>query len=305
MSKAGFVLPLVAVAALAAAAPAAAAQTSGSLIGGSVVSATTYKGHSYAFVRGTDSKIYFRDIETGVWSRINLASTVASGPSVAVVGESLMVSVTMSNGDMAIATTSSANPGAVTGENGDWKRYNAGFTSAPAMVHDPVSQGTAYVGRGANGSIRINDASGNGTLPGATTSPPAVSYNEATRTTIVTVRGTDGRLYRAEGHPAGNLGKRSFTPFRKVLDQQVGSAASVASTGNRSYFRSTYDRLDYLDGARSTTFGGGVVGTPFAVSQHVSGNPEAAFVLFKGSDRQLWAYDTVAKQFRALGGIIN
>jgi hypothetical protein len=215
-----------------------------------------------------------------------------------------MVSATMSNGDLAVTSTDGASPAAI---SDDYRPYNAGFTSAPAVVEDPVTQGTAYFGRAANGSIRVKDASGSGTLAGATTSPPAVSYNEATRTAIVTVRGTDNKLYRAEGHPAGNLGKRSFTPFRKVSDLQVGSAASVPAAGKRAYFRSIYDNLYYFDGAQSTTIAGAgtPVGTPYALSQQVSGNPEAAWVFFKGSDRQLWAYDTVTKQSRTLGGIVN
>jgi hypothetical protein len=143
-------------------------------------------------------------------------------------------------------------------------------------------------------------------IGGVLTSPPAASYNQPAGTVVVTVRGTDGYLYRLTA--AWSAHGPTWTGFVRYGSTKVSSAASVAARSSRYNYRGTDDALWYLDSSTDALaphrVGGMITSTPFALDVG-TGENENVQVFARGSDGHLYMYNAVADTFSNLGGGIS
>lgn len=254
----------------------------------------------HGFVRMKDSKIYRRELHvapaTFYWNEPT--GPVASGPSVSVAPNQRDV-VHQGSVDASGAAVHSTSDNASMDKWTNWTSKGGKFTSAVALVENGEG-GPVTFGRGTDGAIYALYAGGSVRLGGTAASPPSVTINDSAGV-AVTVRGTDGRLYRATGDIDGQ-----YSAFKPLGTAKVSSSASVSTRGKRYYYRGEDGALWYLDtaraGAPAVRVGGGITSTPFALDQQVEGQPERAWILARGTDGHFYAYDNGTGAWRNYGG---
>lgn len=262
---------------------------------------------SYAFIRQPDGKISFKQLFTsGPFQQVNINGTTSTGPSVSTPPNS-------SSGVVMNSTSSNAaiRSGAGSGLT-DWKPWeNQGgvFTSAVSLVApDKTPDGEvvqATYGRGTDGAIYAQHLEDGVIrtirLGGVAASPPSATYRANTREIVITVRGTDGRLYEVVGPLSSE-----YSSFRPVGTAKVDSAASVTRRGTRYYYRGTDGALWYLNTARpgkpAVRVGGAISSTPTALDLRFGGEPERAIVVARGPNGNLYGYDNGTGGWTNYGG---
>lgn len=279
---------------------------------------------TYAIVRGTDGHIYMRDIQpTGRWldTRIPMGANsdpaVFVSPPVATGGTErpprptsatpkVDVSVMATNaGGVAMSTINDSDD---LNAWEDWYALGGKYTSALGVDYDKkfstsTNQVIFYAGRGSDGRLYCN-----GTSFGASTSAaPVLSYSAVYKASILTYRGADGNLYRMVNGTNGD--SHYFNPPVQLGPSAVGSAASVPERSLRYYYRGADGALWVLSGASASAapvrIGGSITSTPYALDEGVAAEPDRANVFARGSDGQLYVYNTGTKRWASLGGSVG
>jgi hypothetical protein len=259
---------------------------------------------AYVFIRGTDNFLYFLDVATKTWTKANVSGGLTSSPNV-------LVRHFDSGTYFFVVANGPGNHPRITSSRdlvtwSAWKNYS-GLTATSATTYTADVGGTALFFRGADNAL-YGYGRGLVRIGGGLSSPPVVSWDpSADHKIVVTVRGTDGNLYRTTG--AIDAGVPKFGGFERLSQAQVASAATRAGVSKRYYFRapdSTLRYYHYSNKTVGTINTGRIDSTPAAIVEPgtFGEQPEQVWVFARGTDKHLYRYDAKSGTWTGFGGLV-
>jgi hypothetical protein len=289
-----------------AAVPAAAATAAPGLVDVSPV-AVTYAGFTAevatAYVRGTDRRLWWRDVNPRTGTPITAwapapGGTIGSGPdadlsSDSADGPATQVLVARSEHNSVIMRDRTA------AGFGRWIDLGGVITTAPAIVGDYLSDMRAVFARGTDGALwyrRYADGSWEPwrSLRGGITAQPAATNAEA-HTISIYARGTDGKVWNNALSP--DWRPWDYTYWRSLGGERITSAVDgrESSVERVLAYRGPAGSLRVNRNGRITDYGGALTSAPTLV-----GGEARPTVAARGTDRALWLY--LNGRWRSLGG---
>lgn len=260
---------------------------------------------AYVFIRGTDNFLYFLDVATKTWTKAKVAGGLTSSPNV------LVRSLDSGTYFFVVANGPGNHPRITSSRDlvtwSAWQNYS-GLTATSATTYTADVGGTALFFRGADNALY-----GYGRklvrIGGGLSSPPVVSWDpKLDHRIVVTVRGTDGNLYRTTG--GINAGVPTFGAFERLSKAQVASGATRAGVSKRYYFRAPDNKLRYYHYANNTVgtiSTGQIDSTPAAIVEPGTFGEvaERVWVFARGTDKHLYRYDAQNGTWTGFGGLVS